>query len=66
MKIQKELRFTFFSAGTPHQFKALKESYDPMTKSRRTQLDIHRDLVRQANRPDVFILDQTGKVLEIR
>lgn len=65
MKTYKELKFTFINSGTPYEFKALKEVYDPTTKTRRSQLDIHRDLVKSANSPLVYILDHTGKVLDV-
>jgi len=65
MKTHKEFKFTYVNNGTPYEFKALKEVYDPATKKRQNLLDIHRDLVKMANSPRVFILDHTGKVLDV-
>lgn len=63
--IRKEPKFTFVSFGTNYEFNTRKIVYDPMTKSRQNLLDIHRDLVRLADSPQVYILDHTGMVLSV-
>ncbi len=62
---KKEPRFTFFNGGTPYEFKAFRQVYDPNAKARRSLFDMHRDMVRELNRPDVYILDHNGIMVTV-
>lgn len=62
--IKKEIRYTFFSDGTPHSFNPNKPVYVAGSKERRTQLDLHKELVKFRQSPTVFILDNKGKVVD--
>ena len=62
---RKERIFTFVNNGQTYQFKALKEVYDHQVKKRQTLLDVHRDLVRLADSPRTYILDDSGIELKV-
>jgi hypothetical protein len=58
---RREPQFTFFSSGNSSQFKPKKWAYDPASKTRRSLLAIHAELVVVTGEKHTFILDNYGK-----
>lgn len=56
-------RYTIFNYGTPHSFNPLKKVINPYTNKEGVLLDVHKEKVKEAKDPLVFIVDETGQIV---
>lgn len=55
--------YAFYNRGTVYFFKPEKPAYDVRTQTKQTALDFHISLVKEANDPSVFIVDDHNNVI---
>jgi fructose-1-phosphate kinase PfkB-like protein len=55
--------YSFYNSGTVYFFKPGKPAYDIRDGVKRSALEFHTMLVNEANRVDVFILDDHGNMV---
>jgi hypothetical protein len=64
MQILKKTYWQFFNSGTGYRFDPNKKA-QKLDGSQSTLAAIHKDLVREWNRPDVYILNDHGELVEV-
>lgn len=61
------MQFAFFNSGSVYFFKPFKPIYDIRNDGvKQNALEFHKDIVKERNDPSVFILDNHGKLVEVK
>ncbi len=57
------MKYAFFNSGTGYFFKPEKVVYDVRTNTKYRNVDFHIMLMKQANSPSCFVLDDKGAMI---
>jgi hypothetical protein len=57
------MNYSFYNSGTFYFFKPNRPAFDVREQKRMTALEFHTKLVKEANRPDVFICNEHGQII---
>lgn len=64
MQILKQTYWQFFNSGTAYRFNPNKKA-QRVDGSQSTLGEIHKELVREWNSPDIYMLNEHGEVIEV-
>lgn len=58
------MKYTFCNTGNYFQFDPAEKIFPYTNKPSVVNLDYYKELVRQAKKKSVYIMDETGKIIE--
>lgn len=58
------MKYTFCNTGSYYQFDPVEKIFPYPNKPPVVNLEYYKELVRQAKKKSVYIMDETGKIIE--